>query len=189
MTEESHTAATQRINAQLAGRWPHLFNAMKPVPLAIGIYEALLEAMPEVTADQFRRVLSPWCNRPRYLAALTAGADRHGLEGVQGAVTEQQAADAADMLKAAQARFKAKAEAKRQAEKAVRAAALKKAEQAKAKEEAEAKKKAEEAEAPKARQAEPPPAPPKPAPATAKPAGPVILVKKRRLAQPGTDSS
>ena len=189
MTEESHTAATQRINAQLAGRWPHLFNAMKPVPLAIGIYEALLEAMPEVTADQFRRVLSPWCNRPRYLAALTAGADRHGLEGVQGAVTEQQAADAADMLKAAQARFKAKAEAKRQAEKAAQAAALKKAEQAKAKEEAEAKKKAEEAEAPKARQAEPPPAPPKPAPATAKPAGPVILVKKRRLAQPGTDSS
>ena len=190
MTEESHTAATQRINAQLAGRWPALFNAMKPVPLAVGIYEALLEAMPEVTADQFRRVLSRWCNRPRYLAALAAGADRHGLEGIQGAVTEQQAADAADMLKAAQARFKAKAEAKRQAEKAAQAAALKKAEQAKAKkEEAEAKQKAEQAEAPKARQAEPPPAPPKPAPATAKPAGPVILVKKRRLAQPGTDSS
>lgn len=87
---ESHTAATQRINAKLAERWPNLFNAMKPVPLAIGIYEALLEAMPDdVTANQLRRVLSPWCNRPRYLAALTAGADRHGLEGVQGAVTEQ----------------------------------------------------------------------------------------------------
>lgn len=188
MTEESHTAATQRINVQLAERWPDLFNTMKPVPLAIGIYEALLEAMPDVTADQLRRVLSRWCNRPRYQAALTAGAERHGLEGVQGEVTEKQAADAAEMLKAAQAHFKAKAEAKRQAEKAVQAAARKKAEQAKAKEEAEAKKKAEAAESQKARQAEPPPAPPKPAPATAKPAGPVIMVKKRRLAQPGSDS-
>jgi sRNA-binding protein len=188
MTEESHSAATQRINAQLAERWPDLFNVMKPVPLAIGIYDALLEAMPDVTADQLRRVLSRWCNRPRYQAALTAGAERHGLEGVQGEVTEQQAADAAEMLKAAQTHFKAKAEAKRQAEKAVQAAARKKAEQAKAKEEAEAKKKAEETEAQKARQVEPPPVPPKPAPATAIPAGPVIMVKKRRLAQPSSDS-
>lgn len=179
---ESHTAATNRILTRLAERWPDLFNAMKPVPLAVGIYQALLEAMPDVTADQLRRVLPHWCNRPRYLAALNAGAERHGLEGVQGAVTEQQAADAAEMLKAAQARFKAKAEAKRQAEKAIQAATRKKEEQA------EAKKKAEEAEAKKAQQAEPPPTPPKPAPATTKPAGPVIMVKKRRLAQPGTDS-
>lgn len=188
MTEESHTAATQRINAQLAERWPNLFNSMKPVPLAIGIHEALLEALPDVTTDQLKRVLSPWCNRPRYHAALTAGADRYGLEGVQGEVTEEQAENAAEMLKVIQARFKAKVEAKRLAEKAVHAAARKKAEQAKAKEEAETKKKTEEAEAQKARQAEPPLAPPKPASATAKPAGPVVVVKKRRLAQPGSDS-
>jgi sRNA-binding protein len=174
---ESHIAATNRIRGQLAERWPALFNAMKPVPLAIGIHDALLGAMPEVSSHQLRRVLAPWCNRPRYLAAMTAGAERHGLEGVQGAVTEAQAADAAEMLKAAQARFREKAEAKRQAEQAMRAAAKKKAEQAKAKE-AKAK---EEAEAKKAKPPEPPAAP-------AKPAGPVIMVKKRRLVQPGGDS-
>jgi sRNA-binding protein len=188
MTEPKPETPAAGVQARLAELWPALFNPYKPVPLAIGIYDSLLEALPDAAPDHIRRVLAPWCRRPRYLATLTAGAERHGLEGVQGAVTEQQAAAAAEMLKAALARFKAKAEAKRQAEQAIQAAARKKAEQAKAKEEAAAKKKAEEAEAKKNRQAEPPPAPPKPAPATTKPAGPVIMVKKRRLAQPGTDS-
>lgn len=179
MTENNATA-TNRIRSQLAERWPALFDATKPVPLAVGIDKALLAAMPDVTADQLRRVLPPWCNRPRYLAALAAGADRHGLEGVQGAVTEEQAADAAAMLKAARARLKEKDKARRREERAMRAAAKKKAEQAKAKEEAEAKRKAEEAEAQKAKRVEPPPAKPKPA-------GPVIIVKKRRAVQPGTD--
>jgi ProP effector len=179
---ENNTAATNRIRSQLAERWPALFDAMKPVPLAIGIDKALLAAMPDVTANQLRRVLPPWCNRPRYLAVLAAGADRHRLEGVQGAVTEEQAADAAVMLKAARARFKEKNKARHREERAMRAAAKKKAEQAKAKEEAdaEAKRKAEEAEAQKAKRAKPPPAKPKPA-------GPVIIVKKRRFAPPGTD--
>lgn len=124
---ESHTAATRRIQAQLAERWPALFDPMKPVPLAIGIHAALLAALPDATAAQLRRLLAPWCRRPRYLAALAAGADRHSLEGVQGAVTEEQAAEAAQMLKAALARFREKAEAKRQAERAKQAAAKKKA--------------------------------------------------------------
>ena len=123
------------------------------------------------------RTLGRWCKRPRYLAALTAGADRHGLEGVQGIVTEDQAADSAERFKAIQAMFREKDEAKRQAE----IARL-----------AEARKKAEKLEAQKAKpvkQTEPPPAPPKPAPAAAapKPAGPVIIMKKRRVAQPATE--
>lgn len=134
---ESHNAATRRISAQLTERWPALFNAMKPVPLAVGIHAALHAAMPDITAGQLRRVLAPWCKRPRYLATLAVGADRHGLEGIQGTVTEAQAADAAEMLKAAQTRFRERAEAKRQAEKAMRASAKEEAEQAKAKEEAE----------------------------------------------------
>jgi len=181
MTEsntESNIAAARRIHAQLAERWPALFNEKKPVPLAIGISDALLEAMPDATATQLRRALGGWCKRPRYLATLAAGADRHGLEGVQGTVTEEQAADAAERFKAIQAAFQEKDEAKRQAN----IARL-----------AEARKKAEKLEAQKAnpvKQSEPP-APPKPAPAAAtaapKPAGPVIIMKKRRVAQPATE--
>lgn len=164
---ESNIAATKRIRVRLAERWSALFNEKKPVPLAISIHEALLEAMPDITADQLRRALAPWCNRPRYLAALTAGADRHGLEGIQGTVTEEQAAVAAERFKAAQALFWEKNKAKHKAEKA---------------RQAEAKKKAENLEAQKTKQAEPPPAPPKPAPAAPpKPTGPVIMVKKRRI--------
>jgi len=164
---ESNIAATKRIRVRLAERWPALFNEKKPVPLAIGIHEALLEAMPDITADQLRRALAPWCQRPRYLAALTAGADRHGLEDIQGTVTEEQAAVAAERFKAAQALFLEKNKAKRKAEQA---------------RQAEAKKKAENLEAQETKQAEPPPAPPKPAPAAPpKPSGPVIVVKKRRI--------
>jgi ProP effector len=172
---ESNIAAARRIHAQLAERWPALFNEKKPVPLAIGISDALLEAMPDTKGEPLGRVLARWCNRPRYLAALTAGADRLGLEGVQGTVTEEQAADAAERFKAIQAAFREKDEAKRQAE----IARL-----------AEARKKAEKLEAQKAKpvkQAEPPPTPPKPAAAAPKPAGPVIIMKKRRVAQPATE--
>ena len=181
MTEESIAAATQRVRAQLAERWPALFDEKKPVPLAIDINDALLAALPEVTADQIRRVLAKWCNRPHYLAALAAGADRHGPDGVQGTVTEERAAAAAEQVKALQDLFRERAKAKRKAEKAIRAAAKKKAEEKKQAEEAAAAKQAKQAEPP-------PPPPPKPAPAAAKPAGPVIIVKKRRSTQPGPDS-
>jgi len=175
---ESNVAIIDSIRAQLAGRWPTLFDAQKPVPLAIGINDALLAAMPDIAASHLRRVLAGWCGRPRYLAALTADAERHGLEGVQGKVTEEQAADAAERLKALRAMFLEKEEAKRKAEQARQAAAAKKAEKLAAK---------------KANPEEPPPAPPKkkpaspepPTPAAAsKPAGPVVIVKKRRSAQP-----
>jgi len=180
---ESNAAAAIRIKSQLIERWPALFNDNKPVPLAIGISEALLEAMPGTLNGQLRRVLAPWCKRPRYLATLTAGATRHGLDGVQGEVTEAQAADAAEQLKALQIQFKEKAEAKRKAEQAAKAAAQKKAAEAEAKQ-AAARKKAEEAEARQAaaqKKAEETPAKP---PAPAKPAGPAIIVKKRRFTPP-----
>lgn len=185
---ESHAAATQRITAHLAERWPHLFNSMKPVPLAIGIHDTLLAAAPDFTADQLKRVLASWCKRPRYLATLTAGAARHGLDGANGQVTEEQAADAAKTLKALLAHFKEKAEAKRQAEQAMIAAAERKAAQAKAKQEAEARKQEEEAKL-KAAQAEKAVAKKsnpagQPAPAVAKPAGPTIIVKKRKFTPP-----
>jgi len=179
MTANTSTE-TKLILAKLIERWPDLFNVKKPVPLAIGINDALLEAMPDITAVQLRRVLVYWCNRPYYLKAMTAGADRHGLECMQGSVTEEQAGFAAERMEALNALFveKAKAEkakAKREAEKAEEAEKAKKARQA------EADRKKAEKEAQKTQKAANAPPPPKPTPATQKPTGgPVIVVKKRR---------
>jgi sRNA-binding protein len=166
---ESTAATTNRIRAGLIERWPDLFNVKKPVPLAIGIHAALMKAMPDITEQQIRRVLVRWCNRPHYLAALTTGADRHGPDGVQGTVTEKAAKLAAEQLKMLQDRFVEKAKAKIEVEKAEKAR------------QAEAKRKKAEKEAQKTA---PAPPPQNPAPATPKPAGPVIVVKKRRTQPP-----
>jgi sRNA-binding protein len=172
MTANTSTE-TKLILAKLIERCPDLFNVKKPVPLAIGINDALLEAMPDITAVQLRRVLVRWCNRPYYLMALTAGADRHGLEGVQGSVTEEQAGFAAEQMEALKAVIGEKAKAKREAKKAEKAR------------QAEANRKKAEKEAQEAKKAASAPPPPKPAPTTPKPAGgPVIVVKKRRAPHP-----
>ena len=166
---ESTIAAINRIRAEMIERWPDVFNVKKPVPLAIGINDSLLEAMPDITAIQLRRVLVRWCNRPYYLMSLTAGADRHGLEGVQGSVTEEQAGFAAEQMEALKAVIGEKAKAKREAKKAEKAR------------QAEANRKKAEKEAQEAKKAAPAPPQPKPTPTTPKPAGgPVIVVKKRR---------
>jgi sRNA-binding protein len=145
-----------------------LFNVKKPVPLAIGINDALLEAMPEITAVQLRRVLVYWCNRPYYLKAMTAGANRHRLEGMQGSVTEEQAGFAAERMEALNALLVEKAKAEE-------------AEKAKKARQAEVERKKAEKEAQEAKNAATAPPPAKPTPATPKPTGgPVIVVKKRR---------
>jgi sRNA-binding protein len=183
MTEESYAATINRISTQLSERWPDLFNTHKPVPLAIGIHSALHEAFPDVTAAQLRRVLAAWCRKPRYLSALQTGTARHGLQGVDGEVTEAQAADAAKMLKGLKDRFKQKAIAKKEAEKAMQAAAQRKAERLKAKEEEKAKKEKAKQEEQARKAAEQAAAQAKKA-AAAKPAGPVVIVKKRRFTPP-----
>jgi sRNA-binding protein len=168
MTANTSTA-TKLILAKLIERWPDLFNVKKPVPLAIGINDVLLEAMPDITAIQLRRVLVRWCNRPYYLMSLTAGADRHGLEGVQGSVTEEQAGFATEKMEALKALIGEKAKAKREAQKAEKAR------------QADAERKKAEKEAQEAKKAATAPPPAKPTPATQKPTGgPVIVVKKRR---------
>jgi sRNA-binding protein len=167
---ESNIAATNRIHAELIERWPDVFNVKKPVPLAIGIHAALLEAIPDITDQQLRRVLARWCTRPHYLKTLIAGADRHGLEGILGTVSEDAAKLAAEQMEALDIQFKEKAKAKREAEKA---------------KQAEAERKKAEKEAQEAKKAATAPPPPKPTPATSKPTGgPVIVVKKRRAQPP-----
>jgi sRNA-binding protein len=133
----------------------------------------LLEAIPDITDQQLRRVLTRWCNRPHYLKTLIAGADRNGLEGILGTVSEDAAKLAVEQIEALNAHFREKAKAKREAEKA------EKARQA----EAERKKAAKEAQ--EAKKATHAPPPPEPTPATLKPTGgPVIVVKKRRAPSP-----
>ncbi len=170
---ESTIAATNRIRAEMIERWPDVFNVKKPVPLAIGIHAALLEAIPDITDQQLRRVLTRWCNRPHYLKTLIAGADRNGLEGILGTVSEDAAKLAVEQIEALNAHFREKAKAKREAEKAEKAR------------QAEADRKKAEKEAQEAKKAAPAPPPPKPTPATPKPTGgPVIVVKKRRAPPP-----
>jgi sRNA-binding protein len=170
---ESNIAAINRIHAQLIERWPDVFNVKKPVPLAIGIHAALLEAIPDITDQQLRRVLARWCTRPHYLKTLIAGADRHGLEGILGTVSEDAAKLAAEQMEALDIQFREKAKAKREAEKAEKAR------------QAEAERKKAEKEAQEAKKAATAPPPPKPTPATPKPTGvPVIVVKKRRAPPP-----
>ena len=146
--------------------------------LAIGIRQALLEAMPDISEDLIQRVLIRWCNRPAYFAALIAGANRHGLDGVQGTVTDEAAKLAAERLDTLKANAVERAKAKQTAIESNRLR------------EAEAKQKKEQAEPPKAKQAKPPQVPhpatmPTPAPvAPPKPTGPVIVTKKRRILPP-----
>ena len=107
-----------------------------------------------------------------------AGADRHGLEGIVGTVSEEAANLAAEQLHTLHTHLAEKAKAKREA------VQIEEARQAEAK-----KKKAEQAEPSKAKPPAPPSKPkptppvmPKPAPVEPpKPSVPVIVVKMLRL--------
>ena len=62
-------------------------------PLAIGSFEALVAAWPDLTKKSVRHFLDRYCAHPYYLQALAAGGPRHRLDGgVSGEVTEEQRA-------------------------------------------------------------------------------------------------
>ena len=78
----------------LAKEYPHLFKT--PKPLELGIHKALLKAKPEsVSSKSLRRVLSRWCRKKPYRAALAKGGERYGLAKTDGIVTPEQQAQAA----------------------------------------------------------------------------------------------
>jgi sRNA-binding protein len=165
--------AKKHVTTQLAERWPDLFDLKKPVPLAIGIYASLSEAMPDIPPRDLKDAMGYWCSRAQYLIAMTPGAKRHGLDGPQGEITEEAAKDATQRLEALKARQKEVGLKIRQAEKERQAAIKKTAEKA--------------ATETKAKTPEPtsPPADPKTAHKETKPAAPVVIVKKRRATPPG----
>jgi len=160
---QSKRSATIQIQADLVSRWPDLFSLQAPVPLAIGIRESLMQAMPDAMRPALANALCQWCSRPAYLMTLKSGAARHDLDGaVVGEVSEEAATVAAERLQSLKDQAKVREEAKQRAEQEEKARAAA----------AKAQKK--------------PAKPPKPAPSVnpepppAKPAAPVIVVKKRR---------
>jgi sRNA-binding protein len=168
-------AETEAIFSELQERWPDLFNFSKPVPLAVGIVDKLLVEMPHYRKARLHTVITRWCRNRIYRKALVPGASRYGLNGVEGIVTEEQAAFAIQTIAAAIRAMRAKRKSKRKARKAHELqrtqAAERKAEIAA---KLEAKKKLEEEIQAKKTKSQTPSRP--------KPAGknqPVITIKKK----------
>ena len=169
--------------AHLRREWPVLFDTHEFKPLKVGIFQDLLNALPDADPKALRRVLGRWCNCRPYRRKLITGTPRTGPDGPCGEVTEAEATHATEQAKKAAAKWRKAAKLKKAAEKA--AEASRKAEEAKnAEQEAKAAEKAEKAtraatEASKA--ATPDKTTPKP---TAPTSAPVIVVKKRRTFLP-----
>jgi hypothetical protein len=83
----------------LAERFPAVFNADKPLPLAIRADKAVREAL-ALPWSQGNDLLHWWTHRPAYYQALIAGGARHDLDGTEnGVVTPHQQAHATKALR------------------------------------------------------------------------------------------
>ena len=97
----------------LRERYPALFAAADPKPLAIGIHRVLLERHPELDLSGLKRALTLHTGRFSYQKLLKAGAVRFDLDGQPvGEVTEEQAEIARQRLAELKAALKAKKPAK-----------------------------------------------------------------------------
>lgn len=97
----------------LRERYPALFAAADPKPLAIGIHRVLLERHPELDLSGLKRALTLHTGRFSYQKLLKAGAVRFDLDGQPAdEVTEEQAEIARQRLAELKAALKAKKPAK-----------------------------------------------------------------------------
>jgi sRNA-binding protein len=82
--------------AVLRETWPSLFDPERPLPLALGIRDAIREALPDLSRSALNKALGWHVSRWPYLMALSAdGAMRHGLDGTPlWPVTPEHRADA-----------------------------------------------------------------------------------------------
>lgn len=70
-------------------------------PLAVGIHKAILALQPDLDKAALRTAMRIHTQSTRYLKAITAGAARYNLVGeAEGSVTEEQAQQATEELKA-----------------------------------------------------------------------------------------
>lgn len=75
----------------LAPLHPDLFDLGAPRPFKINFDVDLIAAYPDMDLPTIRRMLRWLTIRRAYLSACVAGADRYGLTGPDGAVSESQA--------------------------------------------------------------------------------------------------
>lgn len=90
---------TELIAEHIYGKY-EVFSRFKP--LALGIEQELVAALPQFDPALIARVLSNHCRRPRYIKALTRGGKRFNLQNrFQGEITpeEQQYAQQNPMMK------------------------------------------------------------------------------------------
>jgi ProP effector len=83
--------------AQCRERFPALFDADHPVPLAIGIHKQMGKV---IGLKRAKRLMGWWTNWKPYIAAIAAGGVRYNLDGSEaGPVTEAQREHARSALK------------------------------------------------------------------------------------------
>lgn len=85
----------------LVDTFPALFapKGANKLPLMVGIDDAVLEAMPEMSRTRLNRALRDYTRGQTYLRNVVEGSARYGLDGsVVGVVTAKEAAHAAERL-------------------------------------------------------------------------------------------
>lgn len=87
---------TKAVHAMLLHEHPDLFDLKKPIPFAIGIYDELLAAYPEIPRILLHNLLRWLTMRRAYLVACKDGAKRWGLIGPNGTVSTAHAKHAKD---------------------------------------------------------------------------------------------
>lgn len=93
---DRHFRRAQHDRAVLAAVYPKLFDLENPVPLAIGIHKDIRREFPDLGWLRVCLLLTWLTKRRQYLMACVPGAERHGLKGPQGVVTEAGAQFAAE---------------------------------------------------------------------------------------------
>ena len=89
---------SKRIHKIIAPHYPMVFSLRNPVPFKIGIGLDVAKVFPQFTDEQIRLMFGWLTFRRAYLIRCIEGAARHGLDGLDGVVTKDQAAWSADIF-------------------------------------------------------------------------------------------
>jgi hypothetical protein len=97
---EEWRAAKRAILLYCRVTWGRVFSPWAPLPLAIGVREAIAEA-DRFATDRIGWFLRWWCHRPAYLEAIVRGGQRYHLDGSPAdEISEEQRADAERRIEA-----------------------------------------------------------------------------------------
>lgn len=124
-SQKNITDTRNQLMAPIIERWPTLFDAKNPIPLAIGIAEELLNAIPNITIKQIKQILGYWCNRPRYLKTIITHDERYGLDGAKSTISEEAKIHALERLKKIAAKNQEKKQHKAKSKKTIQTTIIK----------------------------------------------------------------